>query len=122
MHGETTASQRQDGKSIFEFLDKMGAFGKAGQRVVMREETDASIRLLFFLGSTVPGDGGNGDGAANEQTQGQRSEQESLPEMITLFGQVDIGRHDGLRTPIDDDREIGFRIAARGHGGGGPLS
>src|SRR3984885_12657787 len=118
MHSEPTASQREDGKRVLEFLDELGTIGKAGQRVVMREETDASIRLLFFLGSTVPGDGGNADSAANEQTYGQRSEQESLPEMITLFGQVDIVRHDGLRTPIDDDREIGFRIGARAQGRG----
>src|ERR1700733_6901655 len=107
MHGETTASQREDGKRILEFLDKLDTIGKAGQCVVMREETDAPIRLLLFLGSTIPGDGGDADGAANEQTQGQRSERKSLAEMITLFGQVDIGRHDRLRTPIDDDRKIG---------------
>src|ERR1700723_4261206 len=84
----------------------------------MRKETDASIRLLLFLGSAVPSDGREATGPADEQTQSQRSEQESLAEMITLFGQVDIGRHDGLRTPIDDDREIGFRIVARAHGRG----
>src|ERR1700677_775962 len=79
----------------------------------MRKETDASIRLLVFLGSAVPSDGRDADGPADEQTQRQRRERESLAEMITLFGQVDIGRHDGLRTPVNDDREIGFRIVAR---------
>jgi hypothetical protein len=64
MHGEPTASQREDGKRILEFLDELGAIGKASQRVVMREETDASIRLLLFLGSTVPSDGGNADSAS----------------------------------------------------------
>ena len=86
----------------------MGAVGKAGQHVVMSKEADTPVRLLFFLGPTVPGNGREADSAANEQAQRQSRKRESLAEMILLFAQVDIGRHDGLWTSVDDDREIGL--------------
>jgi hypothetical protein len=55
----------------------LGTIGKARQRVVMREETDASIRLLLFLGSTIPGDAGDADRATRAGCG--RIESEGIP-------------------------------------------
>jgi hypothetical protein len=70
VHCEAVTTQRKDGKRTLQFFDELGAIGQAGERVVKREEADAPIRLLLFLGSTVPSDSRDPDGAANEQAQG----------------------------------------------------
>ena len=49
VHGEAAAAHRQDGKNFLQLLDQVRAVGQLGQRVVMGEEADAPVRLLFRL-------------------------------------------------------------------------
>ena len=68
MHGEAAAPHRQDGEGLLQLFDQVRAVGQPGQRVVMREEADAPVRLLLFLGSAVPGDRRYQEGQSSQKT------------------------------------------------------
>ena len=56
VHGNAITPQRKNGKCRLQTLDELGAICQTGQRVMMREEADASVGLLFLFGSSIPGE------------------------------------------------------------------
>ena len=56
VHGDAVMPQGENGKRRLQTFDELRAICQTGQRVVMREEADASIRLLLLLGSPIPGE------------------------------------------------------------------
>ena len=56
VHGNAARPQGENGKRCLEALDQLGSICQTGQRVVMREEADASVRLLLLFGSPIPGE------------------------------------------------------------------
>jgi len=67
MYGKVvTTHQRANRERIPQTFNELGTIGQAGQHVVMREEPDAPVCQFFFLGSTIPSDGRDADGAADQ--------------------------------------------------------
>ena len=56
VHGNAVTPQRKNGKRRLQTLDELGAICQTGQRVMMREEADASVGLLLLFGSPIPGE------------------------------------------------------------------
>jgi hypothetical protein len=56
VHGNAVTPQGKNGKRCLQTLDELGAICQAGQRVMVREESDATVRLLLLLGSPIPGE------------------------------------------------------------------
>ena len=86
---------------------------KPGQRVVMRKEADAPVRLLFLLCPPVPGDGRYHEGQSGQKAKRGRRFQECSVDLVALLGLVDIGADDGNDSLVGNDWKVGAREKRR---------
>lgn len=56
VHGDAVTPQGKNGKRLLQTLDELGAICQTGQRVMVRKEANATVRLLLLLGSPIPGE------------------------------------------------------------------
>src|ERR1019366_9931986 len=109
VHGKR-APRRQRRKGLVQSLDQAGAVRQPRQRIVMRQETDAPVALLLLLRAAVQRDGRNPERQRRQQAKRDGGEQERVVDPIALLRLIHIGRDDGDRDLIDQNRDIGPRV------------
>ena len=103
MHGDLAAGGRQHRERAVQPFDQPRAIGKAGQRVVMGEESDAPVGLLLLPRATVPGDRRHAEGEPGQHAKRNCGQYSVTVETIALRGLIDESSDDRDLFAIDDD-------------------